>query len=248
MEVKCLNCRFKFDIEPAQGPVMCVCPRCGNKFTFNAPVQYAPEQGTPLEAQAPQPQQPQPGPVVQAAPPVQPVEPQVVYVERPQEKNNTLLYVLVGVVAALLIGCAFLLFNRNSTETKVAEEPIEVTTPTQASSVQTTEPARSAPAASSSSLDGYYTLTGQLANRPIEMRIRVDGNDVYGSYIYKGISQVDIDLYGSVYGNRMELHETNEYGEHSGDFIGTFDGSSFDGTFHRYRNGRNDKNFDFYLH
>lgn len=247
MQVKCPNCRFKFEVESVEGPAMCVCPRCSNQFAINALDQSAPEQ-TVQQSSAPVYQQPQPGPVAQMGSPVQQPEPPVVYVERQPEKNNTLLYTLLGVVSALLIVCGFLLFNRNSNDKQAAEQTIEVTTPVQESSAsQPVETPRSAPAASSS-LNGHYTLTGQLANRPIEMSIRVDGNDVYGSYVYVGLSQVDIDLYGSVYGNRMELHETNEYGEHSGDFIGTFDGSSFDGTFHRYRNGRNDKNFDFYLH
>ncbi|MBQ9556244.1 MAG: hypothetical protein IJV05_08465 [Muribaculaceae bacterium] len=261
MEVKCPNCRYKFEAAPSEdgAPVNCVCPRCGSRFTLNAPAPAQPAAGkesVAAPALAPAVPQPEPAPQPQPAPAPQPqpqAEPQIVYVNRPDSKNNMLLYVLAGVVAALLIICGFLLFN-NKSSSEIPEQPIveqptysppSTETPSIASTQATEAPAEEAP--EEYSTDGYYTLEGELANRTIRMSIRIDGTEAYGSYIYVGISQVDIDLYGTLEGNRLVLAETNEYGEHSGDFIGYLESGVYSGTFHRYRNGRNDKNFDFYL-
>ena len=268
MQVKCPNCRFKFEAAPGEdgASVNCVCPRCGNRFTINGPVPAQPAAGdetvvtaAPAAKPASASQQvpasrPQPAPAPQPQPAPQPhPEPQIVYVNRHESKNNMLLYVLAGVVTALLIICGFLLFNNKSSsappEQPVVEQPTysapSTETPSIASTQEAEAPAEEPPAEYST--DGYYTLEGELANRPIRMSIRINGTEAYGSYIYVGISKVDIDLYGELEGNRLLLHETNEYGEHSGDFIGYLESGVYSGTFHRYRNGRNDKNFDFYL-
>ncbi len=97
------------------------------------------------------------------------------------------------------------------------------------------------------SLNSSYLMTGQVANLPVEMRLRVNGGAVEGSYIYTGKSQTDIRLYGTLDGKNMELHEINENGEMSGIFSGSFVSGTYSGTFYRYRNGVNDKNFSFSL-
>lgn len=251
MEVKCPNCRFKFDVNPNEDgvDVNCVCPRCGNKFSVKSPAPAKTKvDNTIIEQQEPTPNQPQQQVTVQTPAQVQQPEPQIVYVKRTAAKNNTLIYALVGIVAALLIICLFLLFNRQSSNERQYNEPVVTENSTQSVSEPVSEPPAAETVAPSSSLDGYYYLSGSLADLPVKMQFRIDGNNVTGTYIYSGISKVDIEIYGTIYGNRMELHEINEYGDHSGDFDGYFEGGNYTGTFHRYRNGRNDKNFDFYLH
>ena len=250
MEVKCPNCRFKFDVNPNEDgiDVNCVCPRCGNKFTANSPAQAKPKVDNTQIGQQEHTTHPPKEAVVQTPVPVQQPEPHIVYVKRPAAKNNTLLYTLVGIVAALLIICLFLLFNRQSSNEQQYNEAVFTENSTQSVSEPVSEPPTAETVAPSPSMDGYYYLSGSLADLPVKMQFRIDGNNVTGTYIYSGISKVDIEIYGTIYGNRMELHEINEYGDHSGDFDGYFEGGNYTGTFHRYRNGRNDKNFDFYLH
>ena len=251
MNVKCPNCRYKFDVNPSEDgiDVNCVCPRCGNRFSVNSPAPAKPKtDDIKIEQQEPKPHQTQQQAATQVPVQVQQPEPQIVYVKRPVAKNNILLYALVGIVSALLIICIFLLFNRQSLNNQQYNEPVVSESTTQGVNEPMSEAPVSETVAPTSSMDGYHYLSGSLADLPVKMQFHIDGNNVTGTYIYTGISKVDIEIYGTIYGNRMELHEINEYGDHSGDFDGYFEDGNFTGTFHRYRNGRNDKNFDFSLH
>lgn len=97
-------------------------------------------------------------------------------------------------------------------------------------------------------LSGFYRLSGHVANLPVEMELNIDGNAVEGSYFYTGVSHTGISLYGSIKdGHRMELREINDNNELTGIFVGDFDSGVYSGTFYRYRNGNNDKTFDFRL-
>ena len=95
MNVKCPNCRFKFDVDAVVGDdnqVTCVCPRCGNKFAVEpAPGSLGKHDDVAQSSKSPH--------------PTQQSEPEVkyVYVERDDNKKNHTTWIIAGLIAALFI-------------------------------------------------------------------------------------------------------------------------------------------------
>lgn len=176
-----------------------------------------------------------------------------------RQKKNTLSYFLVAAIVMIGVASGFTLYKimyqpspspqETQQETTQPETKIDVTPNIQESlkDENADEAEESETTVSQEPVNSSYVLTGKVADRPVEMRLRIDGTDVEGSYIYLGKSPNDLTLSGTLKDGHMELIERDEKGEKSGEFVGKFDSDVYSGTFKRYRNGVNDNDFTFQL-
>lgn len=80
----------------------------------------------------------------------------------------------------------------------------------------------------------HVNFAGSIAKAgSVYMTLNFSGNSVSGSYYY-GTTRSPLSLSGTRNGSHIELYEYNKYGEQSGVFSGTYNGSSFSGTMTSY--------------
>ena len=86
---------------------------------------------------------------------------------------------------------------------------------------------------------GYSTslqMEGLISNYPVIMDLRIDGNEVSGSYYYKSQgSGKRLYLNGTLDGNHLELYERNADGMNTGHFDGTYQNGVYRGSFVNYK-------------
>ena len=88
---------------------------------------------------------------------------------------------------------------------------------------------------------GYYYHTSQkmeglISNYPVVMDLKINGDDVSGSYFYKSEgSGKRLYLNGSLDGNHLKLYERNADGMNTGYFDGTYSNGSYRGSFVNYK-------------
>ena len=175
------------------------------------------------------------------------------YQEEPPRGNKSALIVVAIIGMALLVALGIVVFVPQMASYSPSEAVAEQVAAAEAAE-EVVQPAVEATELSSnrSPGDGHYSMTGRLADLPIEMQFTISGRYVNGTLIYTGISLTSVEdgleIYGEIDGDNLVLNEINERGERSGNFVGTMRDGRYTGTFHRYRNGRNDKDFSFYLH
>lgn len=138
MNIKCPKCRFKLDVTapPEGGAIECVCPRCGNKFTHEFPVQDPPPskqepiktlQTVPEEANLKPENIAEVTPVQQEAASPEPSM-EYVYDESDTGKSKTVLWIILGVLAIAAIATGIILWPSLYTTQQSEEIVFEDTT------------------------------------------------------------------------------------------------------------------------
>ncbi|MBR5171751.1 MAG: zinc ribbon domain-containing protein [Muribaculaceae bacterium] len=175
------------------------------------------------------------------------------------KKKNSLSYFLMGAIVVIGVAGGFALYKmmfNPSPSPQVTQQDttqpvtkIDVTPNIQESlkDENADESEESESTISQEPLNSSYVMTGNIGEFPVEMRLQVYGTAVDGSYIYIGKSPNDLTLRGTLKDGQMELNERNKKGEKTGVFVGKFDSGVYSGTFKRYRDGANDKNYTFKL-
>lgn len=241
MLIKCRECGKEISDQAE------MCPHCGTPYVVKGePVDevtqtVAPSNGEQQYAQQPQPQQPQPHQYQQ---PQQPYYP-------PQQggSGNGLLYLIIGLLAAGLIGLGLYVFlgQKNDTQEQTGKEAAKVETPTTATTEKTEELEKPAPQVEKVIVavpekeptdypQGHFALTGSISNYDCHIDLDLSGNEATGSYYYtKNGSANRLYLTGEVNGQHVELHEYNSDGDQTGYFNGMFNGITYEGTFINYK-------------
>ena len=219
-----------------------ICPHCG---TPNVVKGEPLNEQTQVNNQQPQPQYQQPQQQYQQ-PQQQYHQPQQPYYPPPQQggSNNGLLYAIIGLLAAGLIGLgAYVFLSQQKDEpaqdagkevTKVetkAEEKAEEKAP-EVEKVIVAEPARKP----DNNPQGHFALDGSISKYGCHIDLDLNGTEATGSYYYTSQGRNNrLYLTGEVHGKHVELYEYNDDGEQTGYFNGTFDGITYEGTFINYK-------------
>lgn len=138
MNVKCPNCRFKFDVTapPEGGAIECICPRCGNKFSHEFPVQEPPpskqepvntSQTVPEEANLKPENTVEVDPIQQEAATPEPSM-EYVYDESDKGKSKTALWIILGALAIAAIAAGIILWPSLYPTPQAGEIALEDTT------------------------------------------------------------------------------------------------------------------------
>jgi len=230
MLIKCRECGQEIS-DKAE-----MCPHCGTPFVVKGePVDEttqmnaAPNPGNTQQQQYQQPQQPQ----------------QPYYPPQQNSSGNGLLYLIIGLLAAGLIGLGLYVFlgQKSDTQEQTGKEVAKVETPT------TTTETEEKPAPQVEKVivavpekeptdypQGHFALDGSISKYGCHIDLDLSDNEATGSYYYtKNGSNHRLYLTGEVNGQHVELHEYNDDGDQTGYFNGMFNGITYEGTFINYK-------------
>ncbi|MBR6339627.1 MAG: hypothetical protein IKR63_05840 [Alloprevotella sp.] len=150
--------------------------------------------------------------------------------------TNTMLFVIIAVLATIiLMGGAFWLWNHMQTPKEPQPAAEKQQTPPETVYVQQETKTIVVPAKKTVALYGNKILYGAIGKYSIRMDINIspDGT-VEGTYTY--LKQGNwLRVYGTYEKGRISLEEFTPKGNNSGNFFGSYNGITFEGTFHNYQ-------------
>lgn len=134
-----------------------------------------------------------------------------------KRSNNTVLYVIIGILVVALIVLGFFMLKSEKNES-LEEEKVE----TQVVKIE-----------------GHYDISGSIGTYNVEMKLDVNNGNATGLYHYDFQKQgTNLSLSGQCEEDgTLTLNETTPSGTKSGRFVGKFDGKIFSGTFYNLIKG-----------